>query len=354
MQVSILPEPPGPTSDMLVCRPRNTCARCCSHPARRGVPPGERAYPSVRPDPGGAAPPAGERNRFAAWPFRRPAASSDVDDATASPRGRRRTWGARNGSRISATDLADDTLARQSLGRLLPTALAASLLTAALNPPLHAAQDGTPPAAKQLQTESEKASYALGMQIGKHVKGLPAGIDLELFLRGVRDTVSGHTPLLTQDEALKVQQRFFKDNQAKQGKRWEETGRKNKQEGAAFLAANRKKAGVKTTRSGLQYAVIREGDGGKPKKKDRVRVHYRGTLLDGTEFDSSYSRDEPATFELRRVIPGWTEAIQLMRVVSKYRLFIPSELAYRERGAGPEIGPHATLIFEVELLGIEK
>ena len=219
---------------------------------------------------------------------------------------------------------------------------------------MHAAQTESAAAQQQLQTEAQKASYALGMQIGDHVKGLPAEIDLELFLRGVRDTVSGSPPLLTPSEAHQVQQRFFSRTQAKQGKRWEELGIKNKQDGTAFLAANGKKPGVKTTRSGLQYLVLDEGDGEKPRKKDRVRVHYRGTLIDGKEFDSSYSRGEPTTFQLHRVIPGWTEAIQLMPVGSKYRLFIPPELAYGERGAGPEIGPHATLVFEVELLGIEK
>ena len=249
---------------------------------------------------------------------------------------------------------ASDTCSRRSLGWICPAVLAAAFWTPWLTPAVRAAPPAAPSPVPKLETDAQKASYALGMQIGDHVKGLPAEIDLELFLRGVRDTVAGRKPLLASDEALKVQQRFFKDTQAKQGERWEEEGRRNKQDGAAFLAANGKEPGVKTTRSGLQYLVMQEGDGRKPKKKDRVRVHYRGTLLDGSEFDSSYSRGEPATFEVRRVIPGWTEALQLMSEGSKYRLFIPSELAYGKRGAGPEIGPHATLIFEVELLGIEK
>ena len=207
---------------------------------------------------------------------------------------------------------------------------------------------------EELRTEGQKASYALGMQIGDHLKGLPAKLDLDLFLKGVRDTVEGRQPSLTPDEARTAQQRFFSQTQAKQGERWKELGRKNEQEGAEFLEANGKKEGVKTTRSGLQYVVLQKGERRKPKKRDRVRVHYRGTLLDGTEFDSSYARGEPATLGVTQVIAGWTEALLMMPVGSKYRLFIPSELAYSNRGAGPKIGPNATLIFDVELLDIEK
>ena len=129
---------------------------------------------------------------------------------------------------------------------------------------------------------------------------------------------------------------------------------KNMEEGEKFLSENKKKKGIVTTKSGLQYIVLSEGNGARPKATDKVKVHYKGTLIDGTEFDSSYKRGEPAVFQVKGVIPGWTEALQLMKVGSKYNLFIPSNLAYGQRGAGSKIGPNVTLIFEVELLSIEK
>jgi len=199
----------------------------------------------------------------------------------------------------------------------------------------------------ELKTPSEKASYALGLDIGASLKRFRSGIEFNALFRGIEDSLKGNKPLLTPQEAAAIKREFFKKIQ-------EELAEKNLKEGEAFLAENKKKKGVITTASGLQYMVLREGNGPKPKATDRVRVHYRGTLLDGTEFDSSYQGGEPATFQVQGVIAGWTEALQIMKVGSKYRLFIPSNLAYRERGAGQKIGPNATLIFEVELLAIDK
>ncbi len=207
---------------------------------------------------------------------------------------------------------------------------------------------------EQLKTPSETLSYALGMDIGTSLKGLEIEVDFAAFIRGAEASFKGTKPLLTLEEANKLRQEFFRKRQEKLALKKRELAGKNRKEGEAFLTENKKKKGVETTASGLQYTVLRKGDGPKPAKTDRVKVHYRGTLLDGTEFDSSYKREQPAAFPVTGVIRGWTEALQLMSVGSKYRLFIPSDLAYGERGAGARIGPNATLIFEVELLEIEK
>ncbi|MBW2412326.1 MAG: FKBP-type peptidyl-prolyl cis-trans isomerase, partial [Deltaproteobacteria bacterium] len=151
-----------------------------------------------------------------------------------------------------------------------------------------------------------------------------------------------------------IKQEFSRQVQESRQTQMAALSEKNRADGEAFLAANKNKEGVVTTASGLQYKVLKKGDGPKPQNNDRVSVHYRGTLLDGTEFDSSYKRGKPATFQVNGVIRGWTEALQLMNVGSKYQLFIPSDLAYGTRGAGRKIGPNSTLIFDVELLGIEE
>jgi len=197
----------------------------------------------------------------------------------------------------------------------------------------------------QLETLAEKFSYALGLQVGAFLAS-QGDVDLTLFMRGVDDVLKKRKPLLTRQEAADVKEEFSR-------KRKEELAVNNKKEGKAFLAENKKKENVVTTASGLQYTVLSKGDGATPKATDRVRVHYEGTLINGTVFDSSYKRGEPVSFPVNGVIAGWTEALQLMKVGSKYRLFIPSGLAYKDRGAGNIIGPHATLIFDVELLGIE-
>jgi FKBP-type peptidyl-prolyl cis-trans isomerase FklB len=198
-----------------------------------------------------------------------------------------------------------------------------------------------------------KASYAIGLSIGKSLKRDGVEPDLEALAKGLADATKGAKALLTPAEINEAMDAFQRELAAKQAARRKELTEKNQKEGEAFLAANKKKEGVQTTASGLQYKVIREGTGKVPKVADTVKTHYRGTLLDGTVFDSSYDRGEPAAFQVGGVIPGWTEALQLMKVGSKWQIFVPANLAYAERGSGPDIGPHATLVFEIELLGIE-
>jgi FKBP-type peptidyl-prolyl cis-trans isomerase FklB len=204
-----------------------------------------------------------------------------------------------------------------------------------------------------LKSQKDKTSYAIGINVGKNIKQLPMGIDPDIFAKGFKDAFSGAKPILSEEEMRTVLAAFQKEITAKQTEIMKSAGDKNKKEGEAFLAENKKKDGVKTLPSGLQYKVIKEGTGKKPKATNTVTTHYQGTLIDGTEFDSSYKRGEPASFPLSGVIPGWTEALQLMKVGSKWQLFVPSKLAYGERGTGPIIGPNATLIFTVELLSIK-
>ena len=203
-----------------------------------------------------------------------------------------------------------------------------------------------------LKNEKEKLSYALGMDLGNQLRKLSIEVDPALFGKGLGDALAGGKTLLTGDEvraAVAILQAEMKRRQAEVRKTGAEDSKKA---GEAFLAENKKKEGVVTLPSGLQYKVLTTGDGKKPTADDTVQVHYRGTLINGTEFDSSYNRGQPATFKVTGVIPGWTEALMLMPVGSKWQLFIPSELAYAERGAGREIGPNETLIFELELLAI--
>ena len=204
-----------------------------------------------------------------------------------------------------------------------------------------------------LKTEKDKISYGIGMDIGENMKRQSIDIDPDMLAKGIKDVFAGSKLLLTEEEFRTTMENFRKDMMAKQKMQMQELSDKNKKEGEAFLAENKKKEGVKTLPSGLQYKVIKEGDGNLPKAEDTVTVHYKGTLIDGTEFDSSYSRGEPATFPVNGVIPGWTEALQLMKTGSKWQLFIPSNLAYGERGAGGKIGPNSTLVFDVELISIK-
>jgi FKBP-type peptidyl-prolyl cis-trans isomerase len=208
--------------------------------------------------------------------------------------------------------------------------------------------------AGELKTSSQKLSYAAGMDLAASVpKELKDQLDLELFFRGFKDIIQGNKTLLTTEQTGEIKKEFFANMQAQQAEKSKLAGEKNVKEGEAYLAKNKTKQGVLTTSSGLQYEAIKEGAGPSPKASDQVSVHYRGTLIDGTEFDSSYKRNEPATFPVGGVIPGWTEGLQLMKAGGKYHLVIPSKLAYGERGAGP-IGPNAVLVFDVELLKIEK
>jgi FKBP-type peptidyl-prolyl cis-trans isomerase FklB len=204
-----------------------------------------------------------------------------------------------------------------------------------------------------LKETKDKVSYSIGLDIGTNLKRNKIDINSDALATGLKDGISGAKPLLTQDEMQAVMTQFSKDMQEKTNAARQEAAQKNKEEGEKFLAENKSKPDVKTTASGLQYKVIKAGSGAAPKPTDSVVVNYRGTLLDGTEFDSSYKRNEPATFPVNQVIKGWTEALQLMKPGSKYELFIPSNLAYGERGAGGEIGPNATLKFDVELLSVK-
>jgi len=205
-----------------------------------------------------------------------------------------------------------------------------------------------------LKNQKDKISYVLGMDIGNNLKRQSIDIDPDILARGIKDAVSGGKSLMTEQEAREVATAFQKEMMAKQEERNKKLGEKNKKEGETFLAENKKKGGVKTLPSGLQYKVIKAGTGKKPKSTDTVTTHYRGTLIDGTEFDSSYRRGQPATFPVNGVIPGWTEGLQLMEEGAKWQLFVPPNLAYGDRGAGPQIGPNATLIFEVELISIQE
>ncbi len=207
---------------------------------------------------------------------------------------------------------------------------------------------------EELKTDSDKLSYMLGMDIGAFLKEIPREVDFDIFISGIKDTFKGEKTLLTQEEAVQIKQEFVKEMQMEAIKKMNEISEKNKKDGEAFLAENKKKKGIITTASGLQYEVLKKGTGATPKIDDKVTVHYSGTLIDGTEFDSSYKRGEPVTFPLNGVITGWGEGLQLMKVGGKSRLFIPSELAYGEQGAGQQIPPNSVLIFDVELLGIEE
>ena len=205
-----------------------------------------------------------------------------------------------------------------------------------------------------LNNQKDKVSYIIGMEIGKNFKKQSIDIDPDILTRGIKDAISGGKPLLTEQEIQENMVTFQKEMMAKQEELAKKLGGNNKKEGEAFLAENKKKDGVKTLPSGLQYKVTKAGTGKKPKLTDTVMTHYRGTLIDGTEFDSSYRRGQPVSFPVTGVIPGWTEALQLMEEGAKWQLFIPPNLAYGERGAGRDIGPNATLIFEIELISIEE
>jgi len=221
-----------------------------------------------------------------------------------------------------------------------------------------AATTQPPPAASQnapaLATQKDKVSYAIGMNIGTNLHRQSVDVDPKILQQGIEDALAGGKTLLSEDEARATLTELQNDVRKKQQEKMQQAGEANKKEGDAFLATNKGKEGVFTLASGLQYKVLTSGAGPKPTASDSVVCNYRGTLIDGKEFDSSYKRGQPATFPVGGVIKGWTEALQLMPVGSKWQLFVPSELAYAERGSGPDIGPNATLIFEVELLSIQS
>lgn len=207
--------------------------------------------------------------------------------------------------------------------------------------------------ATELDTDEKKLGYIIGMDIGKSLRDQGTEVDLDSLVEAITATYKGEELALTTEEAAKVRQEFIEKRQAAQNAEAASAGTENLAEGQKFLAENKVKEGVQTTASGLQYKVLTMGDGAKPAATDTVKVHYAGTLLDGTEFDSSYARNEPISFALNRVIAGWTEGVQLMPIGSKFVFYIGPELAYGAGGGGP-IPPNSTLVFEVELLDIES
>ena len=200
----------------------------------------------------------------------------------------------------------------------------------------------------------DKLSYALGIGIGSQLSGMGAKeLNIDDFAQAIKDVISGSELKVDNAEAQKLVQNFFQEQEAKQQAAAAEAGKAAKTAGETFLAENGKKDGVVTLPSGLQYQVLKEGNGKKPSATDQVVCHYEGTLIDGTVFDSSYKRNQPATFGLNQVIAGWTEGVQLMQEGAKYRFFIPYNLAYGERGAGAQIPPFAALVFDVELIEVK-
>lgn len=214
--------------------------------------------------------------------------------------------------------------------------------------------DASAVAKKDLKTTKHKISYVIGVHTARNLERQAIDLDVEMFVAGARHVLAKKSVLLADGEMEKILQEFQKTHRQKRDKQMQVQGDKNKKAGEQFLAKNAKDKGVITLKSGLQYKVLVKGKGPVPKKSDTVVTHYVGTLIDGQEFDSSRRRGSPATFPVGGVIAGWTEALQLMPVGSKWMLYIPPELAYGARGAGGKIGPQATLIFEIELLEIKK
>ncbi len=251
---------------------------------------------------------------------------------------------------IAGTMLLGNALAQQT-----PAAKPAQSAPAGKAQTSPAPQTQTPPAAAPnpaLPTQKDRISYAIGMNIGKGMQKESIDIDPSFLARGLQDTLSGSKTLLTDEEAQATLTELQNQVRQKMEAKRQQEMESNKKDGDAFLAANKSKPGVVVLPSGLQYKVLKEGTGPKPAATDSVVCNYRGTLLNGTEFDSSYKRGQPLTIPVSGVIKGWTEALQLMPVGSKWQLYIPPDLAYGPRGAGADIGPNATLIFEVDLLSI--
>jgi FKBP-type peptidyl-prolyl cis-trans isomerase FklB len=217
----------------------------------------------------------------------------------------------------------------------------------------HSATTAKSTQAITLNTQKDKVSYAIGMNIGQSMKKDALDIDPNILLRGLKDAMAGGKLLMTEEQVKLVMTELRSEMTKKKEAEAQQAGAANKLAGQQFLAANKAEPGVITLPSGLQYKILKEGTGPKPTATDTVLCNYRGTLLDGTEFDSSYKRGEPASFPVNQVIKGWTEALQLMPVGSKWQLFIPSDLAYGERSPGAAIGPNSTLIFDIELISIQ-
>jgi FKBP-type peptidyl-prolyl cis-trans isomerase FklB len=259
---------------------------------------------------------------------------------------------------LAGDGYAQQTPAASTPAATTPAAPAATTPKAATTAKAPVKKTGTA-APVPLKSRKEKFSYALGMNIGTNLgntlKKQSVEVDWNLVSQGLKDsTTSGAKTRLTEKEAKDVLTEVQNEARKRQTEEAQKAAVKNKTEGEAFLAANKDKEGVVTLPSGLQYKILTTGTGPKPTASDSVKCNYRGTLINGTEFDSSYKKGQPVTFGVGQVIKGWTEGLQLMPVGSKWQLFIPSSLAYGERGAGAEIGPNSTLIFEVELISIEE
>jgi FKBP-type peptidyl-prolyl cis-trans isomerase FklB len=241
---------------------------------------------------------------------------------------------------------------------LLGIASAQQPATAPSQPDATATPKHTPaakgPQSTALTTQKEKQSYAIGMNLGENLKTQAVDVDTTLLMRGMKDTLTGSKPLLSPEEERATLMELQAGLRKTQMEKMQKAAEKNKKEGEAFLAANKAKPGIVTLPSGLQYKIVQTGNGPKPTANDTVACNYRGTLIDGTEFDSSYKRGQPTTFPVSGVIKGWTEALQLMPVGSKWQLFVPASLAYGDRAASALIGPDATLIFDVELVSIQE
>src|SRR5580700_10188710 len=257
--------------------------------------------------------------------------------------------------------LLGNALAQQTPAATTPPASPSSASSAKAQTPAakpHSATAARSAAPLVLKTQKDKFSYALGMntakRMGDSLKKQSVPFDAAIFVRGMKDGFAGGKTLLTDEEAQAVLTEMQKQMHEQQQAKMQQEAQGNKKEGDAFLAANKGKEGVVVLPSGLQYKILTAGKGPKPTTSDSVVCNYRGTLIDGKEFDSSYKRGQPATFPVTGVIKGWTEALQLMPVGSKWQLVVPSDLAYGERGQGPDIGPNATLIFEVELISIKS
>lgn len=200
----------------------------------------------------------------------------------------------------------------------------------------------------------EKISYSMGFEVGNYFKGAGGDIQRDFLIKGIEDAYEGAAPALTREEMVAIQKEFAQKMQAEQMAKMEQMKSQNKAAGVKFLEENTKKEGVVVTESGLQYQVLKQGEGDNAKPTDTVKVEYVGTLIDGTEFDSTVQHGEPAQFQVDKVIKGWGEALQLMNVGTKLHLVIPSELAYGEQGAAPKIQPNSVLVFDVDLISIEK
>jgi len=236
---------------------------------------------------------------------------------------------------------------------VLASFLASSLALSAAAQDAKAPPEAATPVPDALKDPTAQASYAIGLSIGAGLRRDAVTVDPAMLAQGVKDAVSGSKPLLSEDQMRAALTRLQADVQAAHQAKVEHAAETNKAEGAAFLKTNGAKPGVTTLPSGLQYEVLTTGTGKKPTADDTVLCNYRGTLLDGTEFDSSYKRGAPDTFPVSGVIKGWTEVLQKMPVGSKWRIYVPSELGYGEKGAGADIGPNAVLIFDIELLSIQ-